>query len=227
MIFTPSGGNVGIGFAIPTELATSVMKQLLAYGKVRRGNLGVDVQDITPRIAQALGLKDTAGAVVTRVDAGSPAETAGLETGDIVTAIDGKPVRSAQDVRNTEGLMPLGAKVRLTVRRDGASRDVQASIEAARIASVPGAKVDPRLAGITLSDLSPDQKAQGLYGIVLSGVKRGTPAYEAGLRDGDVVVAVGRSRLAGLKSLPTSGRLGSGQLLLTVVRDDAVYYAVL
>jgi len=227
MIYTPSGGNVGIGFAIPTDLATGVMKQLLTYGKVRRGNLGVEVQDITPRIAQALKLKDTNGAVVTRINEGSPADGAGLQTGDVLTAVDGKPVRAAQDVRNAEGLLPLGAKVKLTVRRDGASRDVEATIAAAKIATLDGAKVDARLAGVTLSDLTPDQKAQGLYGVSLSGVRRGSAAAGAGLQDGDIVVAVSQQRVLGVKSFPTTGSLGGRQLLLTVVRGDAVYYAVL
>lgn len=227
MIFTPSGGNVGIGFAIPTDLASSVMKQLLAFGKVRRGNLGVEVQDITPRIAKALGLKDTNGAVVTGVTGGSPADGAGLQTGDVLTAIDGKPVRSAQEVRNTEGLLPLGSKVKLSVQREGAPRDVTASIEAMKLASVEGGKVDRRLAGVTLTDLTPEQKQQGLYGVALSGVQTNSTAYQAGLRDGDVVAAIGQRRVPGVKGLPTTGTLGGRQLLLTIVRDDAVYYAVL
>ncbi|SEW06548.1 Do family serine endopeptidase [Luteibacter sp. 329MFSha] len=227
MIFTPSGGNVGIGFAIPTDLATGVMKQLLAYGRVRRGNLGVEVQDITPRIAAALGLKGVAGAVVTRVNDGSPADGAGLQTGDVLTAVDGKPVRGAQDVRNAEGLLPLGAKVRLSVKRDGATREVEATVAAAKIATLDGAKVDPRLAGVTLSDLTAEQKAQGLYGVALSGIKRGSRADAAGLEDGDIVVAVSQQRVMGVKSFPTTGKLGGRQLLLTVVRDGGVYYAVL
>ena len=227
MIFTPSGGNVGIGFAIPTDLATSVMKQLLAYGKVRRGNLGVEVQDITPRIAQALNLKDTNGAVVTRVDDGSPADGAGLQAGDVVTAVNGKPVRAAQDLRNAEGLLPLGAKATLSVKRGGVARDVQATVEAPKIATLDGAKVDRRLAGVTLNDLTPEQKAQGLYGVALSGIRRGSAADAAGLQDGDIVIGIAQQRIAGVKSLPTTGSLGGRQLLLTVVRDDAVYYVVL
>jgi len=227
MIFTPSGGNVGIGFAIPTDLATSVMKQLLAYGKVRRGNLGVEVQDITPRIATALGLKDTNGAVVTGVTSGSPADGAGLQTGDVLTAIDGKPVRNAQDVRNTEGLLPLGSQVKLSVQREGAARDVTASIEATKLATLDGAKLDKRLAGVTLTDLTQEQKAQGLYGVALANVQKNSAAYQAGLRDGDVVAQIGQRRVPGVKGLPTTGSLGGRQLLLTVVRDDAVYYAVL
>jgi Do/DeqQ family serine protease len=227
MIFSPSGGNVGIGFAIPTDLATGVMKQLLSYGKVRRGNLGVEVQDITPRIAQALRLKDANGAVVTRINEGSPADGAGLQTGDVLTAIDGKTVHSAQDVRNTEGLLPLGAKVKLSVQREGASRDVEATIAAVVIATVDGGKVDPRLAGVTLSDLTADQKAGGLFGVVLSGVRRGSAAAAAGLKDGDIVVGIQQRKVASVKALPVGRGLGGGQLLLTVVREGSVYYAVL
>lgn len=227
MIFTPSGGNVGIGFAIPTDLATGVMKQLLAYGKVRRGNLGVEVQDITPRIAQALGLKDTTGAVVTRVDTGSPAEGAGLQTGDVLTAVDGKPVRSSQDVRNAEGLLPLGAKVTLSVKREGAARDVQATIEAPRLATLDGGKVDARLAGVVLSDLNPEQRAAGLFGVALSGIRRGSAADRAGLRDGDIVIGIGQRKVASVKGLPVGTALAGRQLLLTVVRGEAVYYAML
>jgi Do/DeqQ family serine protease len=227
MIFTPSGGNVGIGFAIPTDLATGVMKQLLAYGKVRRGNLGVEVQDITPRIAQALGLKDTTGAVVTRVDTGSPAEGAGLQAGDVLTAVDGKPVRSSQDVRNAEGLLPLGAKVTLSVKREGAARDVQATIEAPRLATLDGGKVDARLAGVVLSDLNPEQRAAGLFGVALSGIKRGSAADRAGLRDGDIVIGIGQRKVASVKGLPVGTALAGRQLLLTVVRGEAVYYAML
>ncbi|WP_036139652.1 Do family serine endopeptidase [Luteibacter sp. 9135] len=227
MIFTPSGGNVGIGFAIPTDLATGVMKQLLAYGKVRRGNLGVEVQDITPRIAQALGLKDTTGAVVTRVDTGSPAEGAGLQTGDVLTAVDGKAVRSSQDVRNAEGLLPLGAKVTLSVKREGAARDVQATIEAPRLATLDGGKVDGRLAGVVLSDLSPEQRAAGLFGVALSGIRRGSAADRAGLRDGDIVIGIGQRKVASVKGLPVGTALAGRQLLLTVVRGEAVYYAML
>nr|WP_132147153.1 Do family serine endopeptidase [Luteibacter rhizovicinus] len=227
MIFSPSGGNVGIGFAIPVDLAGQVMKQLLAYGKVRRGNLGVDVQDVTPRVAQALKLKDTTGAVVTRINEGSPADGAGLQIGDVLTAVDGKPVRSAQDVRNAEGLLPLGTSVHLTVQREGTSREVEAKIEAAKLATLDGGRVDPRLTGVTLTDVDGEQRAQGLYGAVLSGVRRGTVAASAGLQDGDIVIGVGQRRVTSVKALQGIGGQPPRQLLLTVVRGDGVYYAVL
>jgi S1-C subfamily serine protease len=117
--------------------------------------------------------------------------------------------------------------VKLGVQREGATREVLASIEASKLATVDGAKVDARLAGVVLTDLTADQKASGLYGVALSNVQRGSAAYGAGLRDGDVLAAIGQRRVPGVKGLPTTGTLGGRQLLLTIVRDDAVYYAVL
>ena len=145
----------------------------------------------------------------------------------MLTSIEGKPVRGAQDLRNAEGLLPLGAKVKLAVRRDGTPRDVEATIEAVKLATLDGGKVDKRLAGVTLNDLSPDQKSQGLYGVALSAVAQGSAAYQAGLRDGDVIVAIAQQRINGVKSLPTTGSLPVRQLLLSVVRENAVYYVVL
>ncbi|WP_255494775.1 DegQ family serine endoprotease [Luteibacter sp. Sphag1AF] len=227
MIFSPSGGNVGIGFAIPVDLASQVMKQLLAYGKVRRGTLGVEVQDVTDRVAQALRLKDASGAVVTRINEGSPAQSAGLQIGDVLTAVDGKPVRSAQDVRNAESLLPLGASVRLTVQREGTTRNIQATIEATKVATMEGGRIDPRLTGVTLSDVNANQKEQGLYGVVLSGVSRGTRAASAGLQDGDIVIGVGQRRIINVKALQAVAGQLPRQLLLTVVRGNEVYYAVM
>ena len=112
-------------------------------------------------------------------------------------------------------------------QREGAPRDVTASIEAAKLAVLDGAKVDKRLAGVTLTDLTPEQKQQGLYGVVLGTVQKNSAAYQAGLRDGDIVAQIGQRRVPGVKGLPTTGTLGGRQLLLTVVRDDNVYYAVL
>src|SRR5690348_2933194 len=118
MIFSPSGGNVGIGFAIPSAITSSVMAQLLAHGKVERGSLGMQTQAITPRIAQLLKLEDDKGVVVTGVNPGSAAEHAGLQPGDVLTTLNGKPLHNEQELRNTEGLLPLGSTVQLGVLRD-------------------------------------------------------------------------------------------------------------
>jgi Do/DeqQ family serine protease len=227
MIFTPSGGNVGIGFAIPSNLDREVMQQLLAYGKVRRGNLGVETQDLTPGIARALGLKAASGAVVTRVTAGSPADGADLRTGDVITAVDGKPVRSAQDLRNAEGLLPVGSSMHLTVLRDGASREVTATLAPEKLATADGAQLDPRLAGVSFSDLSQSQRSQGLYGVAVTSVRPGSRAAQAGLQADDIVVGVGNYRITGVRGLRLLAKARPRQLVLVVAGDDGLHYVVL
>jgi len=128
-IVAPSGGNVGIGFAVPINMARQVMDQLVQYGEIKRGRIGVAIQDLTPDLAQALGTRHTQGAVIARVEAGSPAERAGLRTNDLVIAINGAPMRSGTDLRNRVGLSRIGDAVELTVERGGTERNVTVRIE--------------------------------------------------------------------------------------------------
>src|SRR5216683_268730 len=128
-IVAPSGGNVGIGFAVPINMARQVMDQLVQYGEIKRGRIGVAIQDLTPDLAQALGTRHTQGAVIARVEPGSPAERAGLRTNDLVVAINGAPMRSGTDLRNRVGLSRIGDAVELTVERGGTERNVTVRIE--------------------------------------------------------------------------------------------------
>jgi Do/DeqQ family serine protease len=128
-IVAPSGGNVGIGFAVPINMARQVMDQLVQYGEIKRGRIGVAIQDLTPDLAQALGTKHTQGAVIARVEPGSPAERAGLRTNDLVVAINGAPMRSGTELRNRVGLSRIGDAVELTVERGGTERNVTVRIE--------------------------------------------------------------------------------------------------
>jgi Do/DeqQ family serine protease len=128
-IVAPSGGNVGIGFAVPISMARQVMDQLTRYGEIKRGRIGVAIQDLTPDIAQALGTKYTQGAVIARVEPGSAAERAGLRTNDLVVAVNGAPMRSGTELRNRVGLSRIGDEVQLTVDRGGSERNVSVRIE--------------------------------------------------------------------------------------------------
>ena len=224
MIFSPSGGNVGIGFAIPTNLSRDVMQQLIAHGKVSRGNLGLETQEITPRIAQVLGLKNTNGVVVTRVSTGSAAENADVEVGDVITAIDGKPLRSAQDLRNAEGLLPVGSTVKLTVQRNGTSRDVTAKLVPEKLATVDGASLDARLVGVTFSELPQNLRSQGVAGVTVQSVRPGSRAAQAGLIAGDVVLGVGNARIPNLGTLKRLAGVKPRQLVLVVSDEDGVRY---
>jgi Do/DeqQ family serine protease len=128
-ILAPSGGNIGIGFAVPINMARQVMDQLIRYGEIKRGRIGVAIQDLTPDLAQALGTRYTQGAVIARVEPGSPAERAGLRTNDLVVAINGAPMRSGTELRNRVGLSRIGDEVELTVERGGSERNVTVRIE--------------------------------------------------------------------------------------------------
>jgi Do/DeqQ family serine protease len=130
-ILAPSGGNVGIGFAVPINMARRVMDQLINYGEIRHGRIGVAIQDLTPDLAQALGTRRTEGAVIARIEQGSPAERAGLRPNDIIVAIDGAPMRSGSDLKNRVGLSQIGGEVELTVERGGVERNVTVRIERA------------------------------------------------------------------------------------------------
>jgi serine protease DegQ len=128
-ILSPGGGNVGIGFAVPVNIAKAVMAQLIKHGEVQRGRLGVAIGDLTPELAAKLGLDEVRGAIVARVEAGSPAKKAGLQSGDVVIAIDGQPVQGSAHLRNRIGLSPIGSAVTLTIRRGQEERRVAVTIE--------------------------------------------------------------------------------------------------
>ncbi|MBR0343973.1 MAG: Do family serine endopeptidase, partial [Rudaea sp.] len=153
-IFSPSGGNVGIGFAIPSNLASNVMNQIITTGSVRHGSLGAQVQSVTPEIARMLGVKeDQQGAVVTQVRDDSPAANAGLQSGDVIVAANGRPVQNESDLYNAKGLAAIGSTIDLKLLRDGKPVTVNARIEAEKVASSEGAKLDARLTGATLADV--------------------------------------------------------------------------
>jgi Do/DeqQ family serine protease len=128
-IVAPSGGNVGIGFAVPINMARQVMEQLISGGEIKRGHIGVQIQDLTPDIAQGLGTAHTQGAVIARVEPGSPAERAGLRTNDLVVAVNGTPIRNSAELHNRVGLSRVGEAVDLTIVRGGSERTVAVRVD--------------------------------------------------------------------------------------------------
>lgn len=224
MILSPSGGNVGIGFAIPSDLTTQVMKQLIAHGRVVRGSLGVQTQDITPRIAKLLNLSNSQGVVVTRVAPDSAAAHAGLVPGDVLQAIDGKPLHDSDELRNAEGLLPLGSQVTLKLTRNGEPRQVQATLTPEKLASVDGATLDRRLAGVRLSELSMAQRGQGVAGVAVTSVQHGSRADRLGLAEGDIVIGVNNRRVTSLRELSGLVAMQPRQLVLVVDGDGGVRY---
>ena len=130
-ILAPGGGNIGIGFAVPINMARQVMDQLVRYGQIKRGRIGVAIQDLTPDLERALGTRHTEGALIARVEPGSPAQRAGLKSSDLVVAVDGASIRDASELRNRIGLARIGDTVELTIERGGADRTVAVRVEQA------------------------------------------------------------------------------------------------
>jgi Do/DeqQ family serine protease len=227
MILSPSGGNVGIGFAIPTKIASEVMQQLIANGKVSRGSLGAQTQGITPGIAKLLGLKDSNGAVVTRVMPGSAADRAGLQVGDVIRTLNGTTVENADQLNNAEGLLPAQSTVTLGVLRNGSMRQVTATLAPEKIASLDGGKLDPRLAGVTLSDVTDEQAGAGTTGIIASAVSPNSRAAQAGLAAGDVIVGIGNRRITSLRDVQDLAAARPRQLVLLVATDQGLNYVVI
>ncbi len=218
-IFSPAGGNVGIGFAVPSRMARTVMAQLIKHGEVRRGRFGASSQDLTPDLAAALGLKTDEGVVIVEVASGGPAERAGLRRGDVVTHVNGHPVRSSADLRNQVGLLPPGEPVELRVVRDGQPRTIRARIESVPSSRARGAEAVPELNGAAVGDSD--------AGVLVVAVERGSPAWGHGLREGDNIVGVNRRPVRNVRELLAALNAATRPILLNVVRGDYVFAIVL
>jgi serine protease DegQ len=229
-IFSPSGGNVGIGFAIPANLARNVMNQLLAFGEVQRGSLGVQAQDLTEQLAKALKLgANIKGAVVTQVVPDTPASKAGLVQGDVITAIAGKAVNNAKDLTNAEGLLPLATNHALNILRNGKALKLNFTLVSLASQAVDGAKIDARLAGAKLADLSSAARARagGSGGVLISEVKPGTLAAQYGLQKNDLIAGINRYQINSLAELTQILKGGRGRITLTIYRDRRSYVLTL
>jgi serine protease DegQ len=221
-IFSPSGGNVGIGFAIPASLAREVMGQLLAFGEVRRGSLGVQAQDLTPQLAELLKLDRSNGAVVARVQPGSPGEAAGLQVGDTIIALAGQPIRNRQTLHNLEGLLPVEQPVEIRIVRDGRERALNATLQA-RPRELAGASLDPRLAGATFTVLPEQLRRRGVSGVRIGEVQAGSRAARNGLRQGDIVTGINRRELPDLPGMQQLLAQPPSSLVLTVLRGSGAF----
>jgi serine protease DegQ len=229
-IVSPGGGNVGIGFAVPVRMAKEVTAQLIEYGEVRRGRLGVYIQDVTPALAEALDLEVTQGAVVTQVEPGSAAEAAGLEVGDVITALDGNPIVGGSDLRNKVGLLPVGKEVGISVVRENGSRQFTATIgdaPAEASANAPAQTVD-ELRGAQLRTLDASGSRDGnLSGVLVEAVEPGSPAARNGLREGDIITAVNRTPVASVTELRSAVQGATGAVALDVRRENSRLFIVI
>ena len=229
-IYSQSGGNIGIGFAIPINLAIQIMEQLLENGQVQRGFLGISAQDLTPALIEAFGLTQNNGAVITSVDENSPAGKAGLQPGDILIKINDRDIKNASEVRNRFGLLTVGDQVDFDILRGGKSKKITTTVTAAKEdnSSLAPVAVNTRLEGVTINEIGNDHPYYGqVEGIYVVNVERGSPAWRSGLRQGDVITSANRQLV---KDVPTFLNLVNGKnepLLLRILRGNAAAFIVI
>lgn len=219
--FNPQGsmaGNIGLGLAIPSNLARDVVDQLVKHGEVVRGTLGIESQNLTPQLAQSLGLTEARGALVTRVLSGSGGAAAGLKPGDVVVSANGQRVDSAQALHNIEGLQAVGSTLTLDIRRDGKAQQLKAVLKE-QPRAVTGESLDPRLTGATFTDLPESMRQAGLSGVKVSQVKRGSRAATNGLAADDVIIQASVGEFADLASWRANFQQRPQQLVLRVWRS--------
>jgi Do/DeqQ family serine protease len=215
-IISRTGGNVGIGFAVPTEIANSIMRQILDFGEVRRGLLGVSIQPVDAEVAKALDASVTSGALITRVEPGSAAEEAGLQVDDIIVKVNDEKITGAADLRNTIGLMRSGDNVDIEYVRGNDRRTARTALGQQQVTASVGEQIHPGLMGAQFAENSASGDNDGVEVIA---VEQGSPAAQRGLRAGDIITAVNRRpvrSLAELNQIASSNSI----LFLLVERGD-------
>lgn len=244
-IFSPNGGSVGVGFSIPSSQAEAIVATLIAEGSIERGFIGVSIQSLTEEIAGALGLEDTSGALVANVLEGSPAASAGVRSGDVVTAIGAQPVDTPKALSRAVAELEPGTTAQLTVWRNGEAVELAVTIGASPSDPQVAQKAPEQSAdesepvaslGVGLSDVTPDvRQALGLSsnatGAVVRHVDQGQPAAESGIRAGDIIVAIGPEQVKSAQDakqrISSAAEAGKKSVLLLIERDGArIFVAV-
>lgn len=227
-IFSQSGGNIGIGFAIPINMAKRIAQQLLKYGKVDRGYIGIKTQDLNPDLAEAFGLSNQRGAVIVNVLKGSPADKAGIKPGDIVVSVNDKMVRNAQDVISQIGIVPVGNKVKFKIIRDGKTLSLAAVVKANEASSGPSRVINQRLDGVTVGDIKKNNAYYGqIMGVIVMEVDRGSVAWNSGLRSGDIITSVNHEAVNNVSQFLRLVNNNNNPLLLRIVRGNTAAYLVI
>ena len=240
-IFSPSGGSVGLGFAIPSSLAEPIVTQLKERGRVERGLLGVKIQPLTTEIAESLALGSEKGALVAQVEPESAASKAGVKSGDVIRRVDDKELGTIKDLTRAIAAIPPGSTVTLELWRDGKTMNVSAKLgdaAVAREAKAEGKAVEarePSAYGVSLAPLSPEAREElglkdSVKGVLIAGVEPGSPADEQGLRPGDVLQQVGRDAVASPKDAAAKLKEATANkkpVLMKVYREGATRFVAI
>jgi len=234
-ILSPNGGNIGIGFAIPSNMAKTVMDQLIRNGKVSRGHLGVTVQPMTSDLAQTFGLKGVQGVLVNSVDPGSPADQAGVKSGDVVVALNGKKTDDPNSFRNEVASTGAGNTVTLTLVRDGRQMDLKATLAETPANGQPQKRGSTRTPGqgrlgVTIEPLTPDVASElglksGTTGVVITDLDPDGAGANAGLQTGDVIVQINHQPIHSVNDVgPALDKASNGPSLLLVNRGGQAFF---
>ena len=216
-------GNVGIGFAIPINMASQIVDQLIEFGEVRRGMLGVIMQNLTPELSQAFGLDVHNGVVISKVIENSAAEEAGLEAGDVVIAINGSAIKSASAMRNVVGMLRVGEKMEMEVIRNKHRTTLTAVIKDQVEEKVEGQKVHARLAGATIEQ---SNEGDDIY-LVVTEVEQGSAAWNSSLRKGDIILSVNRRAVKTLEDFKAVVGNKDKQILLNIQRGRSALFILI
>jgi len=221
-IISPAGGNVGIGFAIPTNMARASMEQIIEHGEVRRGQIGVSIQDITPDLREAFNLgKGQFGVLVAKVLEDSPASRAGLRAGDIILSVDGNNTRTSAQLRSRIGVKSIGDKVAIRLLRDDRELTLSVEIGPAKTRVSTSEELHPLLQGLRL-----ENNPQG-EGVQVLDVAPNSSAAYSGLRPGDIIVGANRRRVTDIESLEQALRLDDSSVLLHIERNGGSLFIVI
>lgn len=221
-IIAPAGGNVGIGFAIPINMARASMEQIVKHGEVKRGQIGVGIQDITPDLREAFNLKNgQVGVLVTHVVEGSPAEKAGFKAGDIIISVDDKPTKSTGQLRSAIGVKSIGEKVEVKVFRENKELELKVKVGDAENVLVQDSDVHKLLEGVRFEN---DGEGRG---VVVTAIAPNARAAYSGLRVGDLIVGANRQRISDIQSFNRALKSSKDSILLHINRNGGALYLVI
>ncbi len=227
-ILAPNQGNIGIGFAIPINMVKSVVSQLIRYGDVKRGLLGIGVQDITPDLASATQLSSANGAIVTQVLPFSAAQKAGLQTGDVIIAINGNEIKNASDVINTIGFLRVDSKAKVTFLRHHQKMTVTVLLTDPQKQQTNTEEADPFLYGVGLKNFSAYSPIHGnVKGVIVLSVDENSDAWHADLRPGDIITSINQQTVNNITELRQATAKSNKTLLINVIRGNGAMFLVI